>query len=270
MWSEFFQLERLYRHVRKKTDRCDHYFSTDGVSVSALMVKKGTLDKKSRANDQKKPKKSKEDKKTEYNDARSKQIAKIVQNYDPAKTLIVGIDPGKKTLLYCTSDTKIQDALPMTDNKSKSPKDILKYSFTQREWDCRTQALDQLVEDKKTEFKIAEKTKQLSNFQGSKKSSSYENFKNYIVARKQVEEALNEFYQQDFIRIRKWKKYRKRQRSEDAFINSFKKKFGENILIAYGDWGKNSNPNIKNTAPSPNCHLLKKFKHRFKPKIVLY
>ena len=169
-------------------------------------------------------------------------------------------------MLYCTSDRSINKPV-CADHKSKpkSPREQLRYTFGQRKHDSMSKDLNDMIEKKKKQNKIKEKQTNLNKFTGSKKSSSYQAFADYIVARKQEEKELLQFYDNKLFRIRSWKTYRKRQRSEDLFLQTFEKKFGKDVIIAFGDWGKNSNPNLKNNASSPNCRLLKKFKHRLQP-----
>ena len=145
----------------------------------------------------------------------------------------------------------------------------MRYTFEQRKKESTPKDLNKLILKKKKQKNIDEKLTNLNQFQGNRKSSSYDTFSNYIKARCKEEKDLYEFYENKLFRIAKWRTFRKKQRSEDKFIQTFKKKFGKDVLIAFGDWGNNQNPNLKHSAPSPNCHLLRKFKQHFGRNVII-
>ena len=109
----------------------------------------------------------------------------------------------------------------------------------------------QLEERKRN--RIIEKETHLS-FQNSK-SVDYEKFKLYLVEKDKLNKETSEFYKREVWRKMKFRQYSYGKKSIDTFLNKIKETFGENILIGYGNWSRNTQ--MKHFMPTMNKGLRK-------------
>jgi hypothetical protein len=57
-------------------------------------------------------------------------------------------------------------------------------------------------------------------------------------------ETLEEFYKRDTWRKMKFRQYSYGKKSIDVFLNKIKETFGENLLIGYGNWSRDTQMNF--------------------------
>lgn len=94
-------------------------------------------------------------------------------------------------------------------------------------------------------------------------------FAKYVRRHLAAEQALEAFYRHKNWRSARMTTKMRRRRSELAFVQRIKEKFGEDgkqLVIFYGSWGRH--PNLKNQAPSPGIGL-RRLIHRYIPTITV-
>ena len=144
--------------------------------------------------------------------------------------MVVGIDPGKDNLLFCTNGvTKI------INGKRK----MTTFRYTQNQVRKETKRKKYLKIIEKTKKKIVKKieerlTKYIS------KTCIYKKAKEYINEKNNVNKLLNSFYEKHLYRKLKWYAFINKQRSESRMINKFKKIFGspKDVIVCIGNWGE--------------------------------
>jgi hypothetical protein len=87
----------------------------------------------------------------------------------------------------------------------------------------------------------------------SAKSSMTERFGMYLQQRQSVQGALRGFYERPVFRRHRYEAFCGRRASVDRFIARIKATFGEEVVLLYGNWGRN--PNLKHQPPSPGVGL---------------
>jgi len=234
IWNSILNLDyKLFRETRKKKYLFNYQIQTDGISCSLSFILKNT---KGKIYGTRTPKAPKE----EYYHIDELSIEQL--NTLKSKT-IVGCDPGKRSMVYMVDKdrNKLQYTTPQRnkENKSKRNKNIL------------------LHEKRKNQ--IIEKETELSN--RNSKTMNYELFKIYIKEKTKLNTLTNEFYQRETWRKMKFYQYSYGQRSIDKFLNNIQKKFGDNIVIGYGDWSRTTQ--MKYSAPSMGRGLRKLIHKRY-------
>jgi len=150
---------------------------------------------------------------------------------------IIGCDPGKHSLVYM-----------MDKNGNK-----LQYTASQRKIESYGKRNQRILLQEKKKHKIIEKETMLS-IQNSK-SVNYDKFKVYLVEKDKLNKETIEFYKKEVWRKMKFRQYSYGKKSIDTFLNKIKEKFGENLLIGYGNWSRTSQ--MKYTMPTMNKGLRK-------------
>ena len=225
VWSNLLNLN--HRIFKNKHYQFHNQIQTDGISCCLLFIRKDLKDKKWGA---KVPVLEEQD---FYN---IEDLSK--QQLDTLKDrTIIGCDPGKRSLVYMMDNTgnKLQYTAPQRKRESKAK--------------CNQRIL--LYERKKNG--IIEKETQLS-FQNSK-SVDYEKFKMYLVEKNKLNKETIEFYKRDTWRKMKFRQYSYGKKSVDTFLNKIKETFGENLLIGYGNWSRDTQ--MKFFMPTMNKGLRK-------------
>lgn len=99
----------------------------------------------------------------------------------------------------------------------------------------------------------------------SSKSCVMSTFQQYLREYWSVSKSLDHLYQRMCFRRTKYTTRLRQQSVEDKFLHKLTKTFdpqgqGSNIVLAYGNWGRN--PNLKNSAPTPGIGLRRKIHSR--------
>ena len=161
---------------------------------------------------------------------------------------VVGVDPGKYNIVY------------MSDGVSK-----LRYTAKQRREETlltRNQRIR--LKLKKESPAIIEAESQLSN--ENSKTMDVERFKEYLREKNRVNAATFDFYEQPLHRKMKWRQYVYTQKSEDRFINRMRSLFGENPLVAYGDWNRKTQ--MRNFVPTKGVGMRRLISKHFQTFMV--
>ena len=143
---------------------------------------------------------------------------------------IIGCDPGKRSLVYMVDEegTKLQYTAPQKRIESKAKRNAYVLAIEKRR------------------FGITKKETLLSEYNG--KTSHYEKFKIYLAEKSKLNKETSEFYQKEIWRKMKFRSYSYSKKSVDVFLNKIKETFGDNLLIGYGNWSRDTQ--MKNFMPT--------------------
>ncbi len=193
---------------------------------------------------------------------------------------IVGIDPNKGDLIYCTSKiytSNIDPKLTVRQNKLIQKRgyylQIFRYTQNQRRVECsfkrnreirRVLNKEQATRNSVNGILNANKTIQelqteLSFF--NHKTLKLDEFKKYLCKKNEVNAWLLNHYNKEDYRKMKWNTYMNKQRSEANLIKNFKKVFGEpdTIVIGFGNWSSNTH-HMKYHEPTKSKGFRKLFR----------
>ena len=142
---------------------------------------------------------------------------------------LVGIDPGLNDLVFCIDES---------GNK-------LRYSQDRRRKETKSKKFSKLISSKKEEAApfpndagkpqtVNEIETELSKF--DRKTLSFSTFKRYCEAKLAANHRLFSFYKDSLFRKLKLNLHLNRKRSEQRFVSEFKKKFGQDCVICFGDY----------------------------------
>ena len=225
VWSNLLNLK--HRIFKNKYYQFHNQIQTDGISCCLLFIRKDLKDKKWGS---KVPVLEEQD---FYNieDLSKEQLDTLKDR------TIIGCDPGKRSLVY------------MMDNKGNK----LQYTAPQRKRESKTKCNQRILLYERKKNGIIEKETQLS-FQNSK-SVNYDKFKMYLVEKNKLNKETIEFYKKDTWRKMKFRQYSYGKKSIDTFLNKIKETFGENLLIGYGNWSRDTQ--MKFFMPTMNKGLRK-------------
>jgi hypothetical protein len=225
VWGNFFDMKN--RIFKNKHYQFHNQIQTDGISCCLLFIRKDLKDKKWG---------SRVPVLQEQNFHTIEDLTK--QQLDTLKDRnIVGCDPGKHSLVY------------MMDKKGNK----LEYTASQRKVESYGKQNQRILLQEKKKHKIIEKETRLS-IQNSK-SVNYDKFKMYLVEKDKLNKETTDFYKKEVWRKMKFRQYSYGKKSIDTFLNKIKERFGENILIGYGNWSRSSQ--MKYTMPTMNKGLRK-------------
>jgi len=225
VWSNLLNLK--HRIFKNKHYQFHNQIQTDGISCCLLFIRKDLKDKKWGS---KVPVLEEQD---FYNieDLYTEQLETLKDR------TIIGCDPGKRSLVY------------MMDNKGNK----LQYTAPQRKRESKAKCNQRILLYERKKNGIIEKETQLS-FQNSK-SVDYEKFKMYLVEKNKLNKETIKFYKRDTWRKMKFRQYSYGKKSIDTFLNKIKETFGENLLIGYGNWSRDTQ--MKFFMPTMNKGLRK-------------
>jgi hypothetical protein len=225
VWSNLLNLK--HRIFKNKHYQFHNQIQTDGISCCLLFIRKDLKDKKWGA----KVPVLEEQEFYNIEDLSKEQLETLKDR------TIIGCDPGKRSLVY------------MMDNKGNK----LQYTAPQRKRESKAKCNQRILLYERKKNGIIEKETQLS-FQNSK-SVDYEKFKMYLVEKNKLNKETIEFYKRDTWRKMKFRQYSYGKKSVDTFLNKIKETFGENLLIGYGNWSRDTQ--MKFFMPTMNKGLRK-------------
>ena len=231
LWSSLLNMK--HRIFKNKYYTFHNEITTDGISCSLLFIRK---DCKGEEN------KNKQINSVDYDYISIEELDK--QQLDNLKSRnIVGLDPGKRSLVY------------MMDGQGNK----LQYTAPQRKKESMAKRNQIILQREKKNNKINEYENVLS-LQNSK-SVNYNNFKSYLVEKDKLNKQTTEFYKKEVWRKMKFRQYSYGNKSIDTFLNNIENTFGENLLICYGNWSRSSQ--MKHFMPTMNKGLRKLIHKRY-------
>jgi len=231
LWSSLLNMKHTL--FKNKYYTFHNEITTDGISCSLLFIRK---DCKGEEN------KNKQINSVDYDYISIEELDK--QQLDNLKSRnIVGLDPGKRSLVY------------MMDGQGNK----LQYTASQRKKESMAKRNQIILQREKKNKKINEYENVLS-LQNSK-SVNYNNFKSYLGEKDKLNKQTIEFYKKEVWRKMKFRQYSYGNKSIDTFLNNIEKTFGENLLICYGNWSRSSQ--MKHFMPTMNKGLRKLIHKRY-------
>ena len=244
-WRVFFNLEHVAPGRRAANQRFGHHITTDGVSVSVVILHKTSSEQeKSRKKKPKKDRQQQQQRKQQHNIASDSNNAVGVAPVDHTK--VVGCDPGKHVLLHVTNE-----ASPKHAGGDKT----LRYTFKQRLHESGAGRRNKRLNER-LPVAVKEAEQVLSGF--NSRTVNLDKFKQYLRARFQVQPVLYAHYAKPIHRIVRWYNWRDRRSSEDKFAQRVVNEFGGDAIIAYGDSsGWHALPGL---AASPTSGLRKRLR----------
>jgi hypothetical protein len=231
VWNNLLNLH--HKTFKNKHYQFHYQIQTDGISCSLLFIRKDLKDKKwgSRVPT------LQEQEFHNIEDLSTEQLTEL------ATCNIIGCDPGKRSLVY------------MMDDKGNK----LQYTAPQRKRESMAKTNQRILLVEKKRNHIIEKETHLS-LQNSK-TVDYEKFKEYLVEKNKLNKETLDFYQRDVWRKMKFREYSYGKKSIDTFLNKIKLTFGENILIGYGNWSRDTQ--MKHFMPTINKGLRKQIHKKY-------
>lgn len=220
IWREIFKMDK--KVFKNKHYKFDYLIETNGISVSLLFFKEGERKEKKEFN-------------LEDLSEEEKESFK--------KRNIVGVDPGKRFLVYMVDDE---------ENK-------LKYSSCQRRFESTARGNKKILEKEKVKNEINEKEVNLSKL--NSKTVDYKKFKKFIEEKTKLDNEVKDFYQKELWRKMKWRQFVYLRSSEDRFLNRIESSFGSDCILAYGNWSRSSQ--MKHFISTKNKGIKKLIEKRF-------
>ena len=200
----------------------------------------------------KRRKERKEERKRQVKDKLEQLKGKGIED----ETKIIGVDPGKKTIVHMTNEISPKKG----DERERK---TLTYTSSQRRFESgEAHRKKKLKESKSKEVMEIESGLSKTN----SKNPSSEEFKEYLSARFRVQNDLYNYYVDNKFRIYRWLNWRFRRKSEDLFINQIGKTFGENIILAYGNWS--GSKKLKGLAPSPTTGIRRRIGQQYNVVVI--
>ena len=135
------------------------------------------------------------------------------------------------------------------------------FRYTNKEILYETKRIEYLIKIQKykNENNISKQEAELSGYKS--KSCDIEEFKEYIKKKNEINIILMEEYKAEIFRKYKWYGFINRERSEDRLVDKIKKKYGEDLIIIYGDWSVGQQ--MRNFISTPNNRLKRKLSKEF-------
>lgn len=220
-----------------------HQITTDGITCSLLFVREDLFDAL------KKRRKVWEDLLNDYEvDYLENMTEERKQEFVQKK--LVGIDPGKNTLITCYSEEN--GHYQYSNRRRKEEGYVLK----------SRNILDRMKKKKgidKIEQNLSEH---------SKRTLNRANFEGYIQERNKHIEKLRNFYEDVKHSKMKLRRKIKTKQAETKMLRELKRKYGKDALLCLGDWSKRSNTNLKGCESSVSKSLIKLLKSQFSVVLV--
>ena len=242
LWSLLLKTNMRCFRPKNKTYQFNYMIETDGVACSILLVRKDVAGKRI------KPKQPNLECKEQY--------ITDVPKEELQNKAIVGIDPNKSDLIYCTQEK---------DDQHLCKKDIIAFRYTQnhRRKDTKSKYFRDTRNKLKVETKFNNKTIQELETEltiYNKKTLDFQRFLEYVTKKNEINSILLPYYEQQIFRKIKFNSKINTTRSEDNMINRFKEKFGapDKVVIGFGDWEQKQQ--MKYKEPTKGIGMRKLFR----------
>ncbi len=253
VWGNVFQLDqKCFAPKESNPYEFGYTLQTDGIACSILWVERGAGEEKKSQLALKRelramPKELKRARPEPT--AKEKKVKKAEQYVKPTESTkrVVGIDPGKSDLIYCSSGEGKDDWFRYTQNQKRKETGEKKHRRARMRM-----ALTPI--DGKT---VAAWETELSLF--DRKTLTIESAKAYFTKKNAVNAKLFPHYEERAYRVLKWRAFVNRRRSEDRMVNRFRAKFGkkDEVVLGWGDWSSGSH--MKFLEPTKGVGMRKLF-----------
>ena len=252
VWRKVFKLdEKCFAPKETSTYQFGHTIQTDGVGCSILWVERSHHAAKMAKGAAKKERRVTKRVNEDHHQPAEKKDKKKEEMYVSATQStkrVVGIDPGKSDLIYCSSGENKDDWFRYTQNQKRKETKEKKHRRK------RSMLASNLIEGKSVPQWEAELS--LLN----RKVLTTEACKTYFEAKNLINSKLFGHYEQKVFRKLKFHAFVNRRRSEDRMVNRFREKFGtkEEVVLGWGDWGRESQ--MKFHEPTKGVGMRKLFR----------
>jgi hypothetical protein len=253
IWSMFFKTDKNV--FKKHGYQFNRRIVTDGIGCSIAFVRKDLYDplKTTKVTSLKKPSNYKSD--LYIDELSENQLVKM------RSKKMIGIDPGKSDLIFCT-DGDIK-TITKDNGKIYRKTNTFTYSNGQRKKDTKSKIYtDRLENDKKETIIYGETVKKYESLLSNYNSSSciWSNVVKYMNIKNYVNYCLQSYYEKELYRKLNWYSFINKQKSESNMINKFKKKYGspKNTVILMGDFSQTHQ--MKFCEPTKGKSIRKLFK----------
>lgn len=212
IWKEFLRLDQ--RVFRQKGYEFNGQIQTDGVSVSLSFIRKDHVNKRY-------------GQRVEYCEHKCDDFPYLEEldksQVEALKTHpMIGCDPGKRNLVFL-----------IDENGQK-----LRYTAPQRRKESHVKRSQRTLQYVKKKEGIIEKETVLSEY--NSKSVNYDKFKMYLKAKILLNSETEYFYSKEIWRKERFRQWSYGQSSVDRFLNRIADTYGEDTVIAYGNWSSKS------------------------------
>jgi hypothetical protein len=243
IWSRYIDCSR-FTSYEEKGYRFGGSITTDGVSVSIPLHKKNYNEE-----DQKKKRKKQEVKNLSDSEMEALQEQRLALL--KGRT-IIGVDPGKYSIVYLTSDEVIQ----------ARGKRRMQISNVERRRAIGTKVFRFIQQKLKRKRKYPDwQALETSLSQVSSKATTVKGFQDYVIARFKVQGKLYEYYSNLLFRIHRWEKYKRDQRFQHHVVRQIGEKFGKDCVLAYGTWNRKTQ--MRGLIPSQTCGMRRLLSKHF-------
>jgi hypothetical protein len=253
VWRSVFHLEKdCFASQKSNKYEFGYTIQTDGVGCSILWVERGAgeLKKKRLALKREIRALPKDLKRVLQEPTKREKKANRAELYvaqtDSTKR-VVGIDPGKSDLIYCSSGEGKDDWFRYTQNQKRDETGEKKHRR------ARSRMASLLVDDKT----VTEWETELSLL--NRKALTVEASKAYFTKKNEINAKLFPHYEKLAYRVLKFRAFVNRRRSEDRMVNRFRAKFGskDEVVLGWGDWSGGSH--MKFLEPTKGIGMRKLF-----------
>jgi len=232
LWNHFFKLDKKIFN-QKGYEFC-HSIDTDGFSCTIKFMKENHTYKKYK----------KKKRRLVWSPQVISELPKEIRDEIISKCKIIGGDPGKGILLQLIDDTGVS----------------LRYTIGQRYSESKFYKYRKIRHSLKTRDKIDQKENLLSEYRS--KSMNLEKFKAYIQVKAKVSLEIIKHYNKIIYRKLGFRSQILSKNSTNKFIDNIEKTYGENAVIAYGNWSRSTQ--MRGIAPTPGIGLKRQCAHRFR------
>ena len=239
----------------KKGYTFNNRISTDGIGCSILFVRDDLYDPfgKVKVKSIRKPKGF-------SNETYVDDISDVKKTQLKNKTL-VGIDPGKEDLIFCTDGiTKI---IKKDNGKNVHKTKTFRYSQNQRRKDTKSKRFMKLIDNDKKENKLDNVSIKIIESELSRlnpNTCNFKSFKKYAEIKNSVNYKLRTYYEKELFGKLKWHGFINRQKSDADMMNRFKSIFGnpKDTTVLMGDFEQRQHMKFKE--PTKGKSIRKTFK----------
>jgi hypothetical protein len=237
MWKKFLNMN--HRIFKSKNYTFYHQIHTDGISCSLLFIRKDLQNE--------------EGVKESYSITDLKFPA-LVDETDPEQYAerLVGCDPGKRSLVYLSDGKrKLQFTAPQRKFESWSGK---------MQYRIKTLREGITLQKEDAEFTPAQVEGALSEYRHN--TTYHGKFLEYCAAKTQARTMTSEFYRHEVFRKMRMRTWIRGRSSVDRFVNRIGETFGQDCVIAYGDWSRTTQ--MKGCMPSLGIGLRRLIHRKYR------
>jgi hypothetical protein len=232
LWNTLFKTEcKVFHSINGFTFA--RSFITDGISVSLLYISNQIANYN--------PAKRKKYNNKEIDWCALKDLNKYQLHYLLDKK-IVGVDPGKSNLVFLADGNH-----------------TLRYTAMQKRYESGNKYYNAVLRNDKVKCNIHTLEQELSKY--SCKTVNYNSFQEFIKQKLEINRKVRKYYEKEFHRHYRYKKFMRTQKSYDKFLNKVEEIFGPDIVLGYGNWSRKTQ--MKGHIPTVGKGLRKVISKRF-------